>query len=336
MELYQIKYFLALCETVNFARAAEKCGVSQPSLTRAVQKLEREFGGILIRRERRHTHLTELGHLVRPMLEEVLAYAARAKTAAEHHLSNERAVLRLGVMSSIGLVRLAPFLARFGAESPEVELRLVESPSSTIYDALFNSSLDAAVVTYCSRLDKRLRYYRLYSERLVAVMPRGHPFEQFEATRLRDLRDQNFLLCTNCELGQLLMDTCREQGFEPNIVYQSAREDWVQSMVASGFGVTIMPEFTRNDATTVARPLVEPAMVREVSLVTVAGRRHAPALASLARTARANRWCDEHAAIDAPVLLLTDAHQKSAARKGRPRTWLPHEHASSSLLFREG
>lgn len=203
MELYQIRYFLALCETVNFARAAERCGVSQPSLTRAMQKLERELGGLLIRRERRHTHLTELGNLVRPMLEEVLAHAARAKTAAERHLSDERAVLRLGIMSSIGLVRLAPFLAHFGTESPDVELRLVEAPAATIYDALFDSSLDAAVMTYCSRLNKRLRYDRLYSERLVAVMPRGHPFEKFEATRLRDLRDQSFLLRTNCELGHL-------------------------------------------------------------------------------------------------------------------------------------
>ena len=64
MELYQIRYFLALCETLNFARAAERCNVSQPSLTRAVQKLEQELGGLLIRRERRRTHLTELGELV--------------------------------------------------------------------------------------------------------------------------------------------------------------------------------------------------------------------------------------------------------------------------------
>lgn len=315
MELYQIRYFLALCETVNFARAAQKCGVSQPSLTRTIQKLERELGGLLIRRERRHTHLTELGNLVRPMLEEVLAHAARAKTAAERHLSDERAVLRLGIMSSIGLVRLAPFLAHFGTESPDVELRLVEAPAATIYDALFDSSLDAAVMTYCSRLNKRLRYDRLYSERLVAVMPRGHPFEKFEATRLRDLRDQSFLLRTNCELGHLLMDTCREQGFEPRVVCQSAREDWVQSMAASGFGVTIMPEFTRSDAATVARPLIEPAMVREVSLVTVAGRPHPPALASFVRAAGANRWRDELAAIGAPVLLLTDAHQKPSTRR---------------------
>src|SRR5262249_22274776 len=95
MELYQIRYFLALCETLNFARAAEKCHVSQPSLTRAVQKLEGELGGLLIRRERRRTHLTELGKLVRPLLQEIRSRAEHVKSSAERYISRERKVFRL-------------------------------------------------------------------------------------------------------------------------------------------------------------------------------------------------------------------------------------------------
>ena len=127
MQLYQIRYFLALCETLNFARAAEQCNVSQPSLTRAVQKLEHELGGLLILRERRLTHLTELGELVRPMLKEVLLHSVRTVAAAEQHLTGNKAVLRLGIMPSIGPVRLAPFLAQFGAKHSGVthfEVRL--------------------------------------------------------------------------------------------------------------------------------------------------------------------------------------------------------------------
>src|SRR6516162_5107881 len=161
MELYQIRYFVALCETLNFARAAERCNVSQPSLTRAVQKLEQELGGSLIHRKRRLTCLTELGELVRPMLKEVLSHSLRTKTAAERHLSRKKAVLRLGILSSIGPVRLAPFLAR----------------------------LDAAVVAYVDRPDKRFRYFPLYRERIVSVVPKGHRFEQFEVVRLQDLQD---------------------------------------------------------------------------------------------------------------------------------------------------
>jgi DNA-binding transcriptional LysR family regulator len=68
MEMYQIRHFLAVSEYLNFRRAAEKCHVSGPALTRAIQKLEDELGGKLFRRERNRTHLTDLGALIRPHL----------------------------------------------------------------------------------------------------------------------------------------------------------------------------------------------------------------------------------------------------------------------------
>ena len=293
MELYQIRYFVALCETLNFARAAEQCNVSQPSLTRAVQKLEQELGGLLIRRERRLTHLTELGELVRPMLKEVLSHAAGTVAAAERHLSRKEAVLRLGLLPSIGPVRLAPFLVRFGAENLGVELSLVEAPLARLNDLLMGSNLDAAVMAYVGRPDKRFRYCRLYRERIVIVAPQDHRFGQLEVVRLRDLQDERLLFRTNCDMGDFLLESCREQGFEPRIVYRSAREDWVQTMVASGFGITVMPEFTRTDVATVARPLVDPDLTRQLSLVTVAGRRQEAAVASLLRTIRAQSWHEE-------------------------------------------
>src|SRR3569833_1550016 len=73
MEVHEIRYFLAVCRTLNFTRAAEQCNVTQPALTRAIQKLEDELGGLLFSRERGNTHLTELGRLMQPHLEEVIA-----------------------------------------------------------------------------------------------------------------------------------------------------------------------------------------------------------------------------------------------------------------------
>ena len=298
MELYQIRYFLALCETLNFARAAEHCNVSQPSLTRAVQKLEQELGGLLIHRERRRTHLTELGELVRPMLKEVVSHSVRTFAAARRQLSLGKTVLRLGIMPSIGPVRLAPFLGRFAAECPGVELTLVEAPVARLTNLLLGSTLDAAVVAYVGRPDKRFGYYPLYRERIVIVTPKGHQFERLEAVRLRDLQDEKLLFRTNCDMGDFLLESCRQQGFEPRIIYRSAREDWVQTMVASGFGITVMPEFTRTDAATIARPLIDPDLVRELSLVTVAGRCQEPAVTALIRAIRSHAWHEENAPHD--------------------------------------
>jgi LysR family hydrogen peroxide-inducible transcriptional activator len=293
MELHQIRYFVALCETLNFARAAERCNVSQPSLTRAVQKLEQELGGSLIHRERRLTHLTELGELVRPMLKDVLSQTERTKTAAEWHLSGKKAVFRLGIMPSIGPVRLAPLVGQFGAKHHSVQSTLVEAPLPHLNNLLLGGDLDAAVVAYVARPDKRFRYWRLYRERIVVVAPKGHRFEQREVVRLRDLQNESFLFRTNCDMGDFLLESCRKQGFEPRIVYRSAREDWVQTMVASRLGITVMPEFTHTDVATAARPIVDPDLFRELSLVTVAGRRYERAVASLLRAIRAHSWHDD-------------------------------------------
>jgi DNA-binding transcriptional LysR family regulator len=80
--MHLVRYFLALCETLNFSRAAGTCNVSQPDLTRAVRKLEEEPGGLLLRREHLLTHLTDFGRLVRPHLEQMMAEAEAAKSTA--------------------------------------------------------------------------------------------------------------------------------------------------------------------------------------------------------------------------------------------------------------
>ena len=83
MEMHQVRYFLAVAQELNFSRAAEKCNVSQPSLSRAIQQLEGELGGPLFRRERHLTHVTELGEMVSPHLETVYEAALKARRLSE-------------------------------------------------------------------------------------------------------------------------------------------------------------------------------------------------------------------------------------------------------------
>ena len=105
MEIHEIRYFLAVCRTLNFTRAAEQCNVTQPALTRAVQKLEGELGGLLFSRERGNTRLTELGRLVQPHPEEVAARTAAAKEQAGRFLWAGSGAPRPGVMRTTGRLR---------------------------------------------------------------------------------------------------------------------------------------------------------------------------------------------------------------------------------------
>ena len=87
MEMHQIRYFLALCEERNFTRAAKRCGVSQPSLTNAIKRLEQTLGGALFHRDRTNTELTELGRVVKPYLRQLNQSAYEAKRKAAKVLS---------------------------------------------------------------------------------------------------------------------------------------------------------------------------------------------------------------------------------------------------------
>jgi DNA-binding transcriptional LysR family regulator len=101
MEMHQVRYFLTLCQKLNFTRAAEKCYVAQPALTRAIKLLEHEFGGILFHRERARTHLSELGQVVRSYLEEVLRQSQQVKHLASSFVELKQAPLKLGVMCTM-------------------------------------------------------------------------------------------------------------------------------------------------------------------------------------------------------------------------------------------
>src|SRR5258708_31007027 len=111
--MHQVRYFLTLCQELNFTRAAEKCNVAQPALTRAIKLLEDEFGGLLFHRERARKHLSELGQAVRPYLDEVQRKSQQAQRRATRFIELKVTPLKLGDMCTIGhsnFVRLLTIL----------------------------------------------------------------------------------------------------------------------------------------------------------------------------------------------------------------------------------
>lgn len=288
MEMQQIRYFLALCETLNFTRAAEQCNVSQPSLTRAIGNLEQEMGGELFRRERRQTHLTELGRLVQRHLENLQASARAAEAEARKYLNVEQARLRLGMMCTIGPARIVGFLRRLHADLPGINVDVREAIGTRLVENLMEGKLDVAVIGlpgYPDRLDS----VALYEERYVIGFGSGHHFEKLNAVPLASLNGEDYVQRQNCEFSSF-REALGSPNVDPNIVYASEREVWVQAMLASGVGCAVMPESMPVLPGIATRPLIEPEVVRTISLVTVAGRQYSPALREVISAARRHDW----------------------------------------------
>ncbi len=290
MELHEIRYFLALRKTLNFTKAAVACNVSQPALTRAIQKMEDEFGGLLFSRERNNTHLTELGRLLEPHLNEVLARTQEAKETATRFMRLDGAQLRLGVMCTIEPVRFVSFLSRFRADNPGVEITFMEAVSGRLCDLLLKGELDMALLAKPDGFAAPFQPHPLYQERYVIACSAGHPFARKNVVRAADLDGQRYLARIDCEYFDVLRDACRANGSRMIGSVLSEPEDWILTKVAAGMGVCSLPEFSNTIPGVISRYVVDPEVAREVSLVTVAGRRWSSPLAAFVRAVKQYRW----------------------------------------------
>ncbi len=314
MEMHEIKYFLVLAEELNFTRAAERCNVSQPSITRAIKMLEFELGGPLFHRERSNTHLSELGRMMKPYLEQVYAEAQNAKLRAAEFLTLKKAPLRLGLMCTIAPDNLIEFIKAVLERHPGISLKITDAPARRLEDDLLAGELEVAIyATPGKPQDSRLHYIPLYEEDFVAVAPLGHPICANSVVPIKALGGQRYLSRINCEFGDSIDHVFDEQQVEWPTVYESERDDWILAMAAAGLGLAFMPLSSVKHAGVEARPL-SPCFSRRVCLVTVRGRPRSPAVGALVTEAMRSAWQAQ------PALAVRDMMEGGA---GDPETGAP-------------
>jgi DNA-binding transcriptional LysR family regulator len=294
--MHEIRYFLAASDTLNFHRAAEACNVTQPALTRAIQKLETELGGLLFHRQHGRVQLTDFGRLMRPRLEEVIERARSAQQAARSFLRLEDAPFTLGVMCTIGPLMFVGFLNAFRASHPGVEVSVVESTPPRLSEFLLGGNLDIALMAQSDPFDSRLNVEPVYRERFGLAFSAGHRFENRNTLHVSDVRGETYLSRINCEYRDHLADLCRDHGVEIRRGFRSEREDWIMAMVAAGMGICFLPEHSATHPGIRHRIVADPQVVREVSLVSVAGRPLSPAARSFVAAVRSYDWANSAAA----------------------------------------
>lgn len=290
MDIHHIRYFLSVCETLNFTRAAEICGVTQPALSRAIQQLEDEVGGLLFRRERNLTHLTDLGLLMKPRFEQVIRQIGQTRRDIERFLTTEDANVNLGVMCTIGPLRFSGVLAHFHARFPEITLNLVEGRPPQLLAQLFGGDIELAIMASPDALPDGLVTLPMYEERFLLAFPAGHRFGDLGRIPLAALDGEDYLERLNCEYGSHIEAQMRARSCAVRTVYQSEREDWIQNLVAGGLGVAAVPEFSATIAGIRTGPLVEPEIIRQVCLVSLAGHELSEAARCFIDAVKAIDW----------------------------------------------
>ncbi len=297
MDIHHIRYFLAVCETRNFTRAAERCNVTQPALSRAIQQLEDEVGGLLFRRERNLTHITDLGALLRPRFQQVVDELTGVRLEASRFLCLSDANLKVGVMCTIGPRRFTGLLTDFNRRHRGVQLELIEGVPSRLSSLLEAGDIDVAIMSTSDSFPERFDVTPLFRERFMLAFPAGHRLGDYETIPIKAIDGEIYLKRTNCEYWDYLSDLCDEQGVTTHVSYSSEREDWIQNLVAGGLGICFIPEYSAVIPGLQVRPVAEPEVSREVCLVTVAGRRFSPAVLTFVNAVKSYGWAEGAPAI---------------------------------------
>lgn len=276
MEMHQVRYFLALCETLNFTRAAERCNVTQPSLTRAIKLLEDEFGGPLFNRERNQTHLTELGRLTAPHLREVFDQAHSARARAASFLALRSAKLKLGVAHGLTLSVLDDTVRRFVLAHPATELLVLDDHAAELREALRRGDFEIVMLPHRSPEPDDLHHYVLRREPVVAIMAAAHELARLPEIPLGALAGAGVVCGDGCPFWGLVEQSLAEHGFQVTPKAVVSRIEWVFELVGMGVGVGVCASRPRLPPGLVGRPIAGAAVTCEITLTTKRGRLYSP------------------------------------------------------------
>jgi DNA-binding transcriptional LysR family regulator len=212
MELHQVRYYAALCKSLNFTRAAEACNVTQPALTRAIQKLEHELGGALFQRERNLTQLTELGRLMRPLLEQTLAAAEAAKEHAARFRKSDLAALRIGLPPTISARLVVSPVKELTRRIPHLELELKTADEGALIEGMLQGEIDLAYLSDTGELPARLNIWLMFREGFQIAFAKEHRFCGLAVIAPPELDGEIVLVRRRCAWTQALRDLCDEAG----------------------------------------------------------------------------------------------------------------------------
>jgi DNA-binding transcriptional LysR family regulator len=259
----QLRYFVAAANHEHLGRAAEQLDLSQPALSRSIQKLEEELGLPLFDRVGRGVRLNEAGKILLRRVNRARAEFEDALRELQDYGGTK--IVSIGYFSTFG-VRLIPELVRgFSTLEPNLQFKLFEAPSPLLAKQLLTGEIDLCIST--ELLDSALEWRPLFKEELFALVPNKHRFAGRKSIELIELADEPFVaLRAGHGLRVVLDDLCQQAGFRPNISLEGYEVGSLRGLVASGFGVTLAPKRSISAGTYIDVPISSPPCYRTIGV----------------------------------------------------------------------
>src|ERR1700674_3666561 len=291
LEMHHIRYFLALSETLNLTKAAERCNVTQPALSRAIKALETELGGELLRRERTLSHLTKLGQRMLPMLRRCYETALAAKMATASIRKGETAPLSVAVTHTVALGPFSPMWRELSRAFPGLQLKLCRGSGREVAEYLRSGIVELAIAGPLGESWSRLDTLPLFEEPVGLVVSWTHRRAGRDKAEFSDLASETLLINSAFEMIEELAACLEANGILlDTATHQVATQEDLLELLKADLGVAIIPVGAVETNGICRMALKQLNLVRKVSVYTVAGRHRAIACATLFNLLRAADW----------------------------------------------
>lgn len=248
MELTQLQYFIHTAKELHFARAAAKLGVTQPSLSRGIQTLEKELGTELFRRDNKwHVTLTAAGEAFLPEAEKALRQLRYAENRAQAAGKGKFGRLTIGaIASTLGKRAFIDTLAEMQREYPDVTMEVIDSNSAALSSQIRDRAIDLALLRSAPELsgDDELVCEKIYDDPLAVVLPRSHKLAAKKNLKVSDLAKERFILVpmrTSPSFRNYIFGFCSAHGgFVPRTTDDISCSYAALRLVQAGMGITIV------------------------------------------------------------------------------------------------
>jgi LysR family hydrogen peroxide-inducible transcriptional activator len=281
MELNQIRYFLNLADTLNFTEAAMRSGVSQPTLTRAIQRLEKELGGALVYRDGKDSRLTALGRDIRSEFAAIADSEQRVRAISLNRVRGRRENLTLGIVNTIAPALITGFVSQALRQMPMLELVLRPITRDEGMERLLGGQIDGCFCTDPTAGNTKIATVEMFRERLLLAMANGHSLASQASVSLAELAEQPYLDRLQCEFRTRVQSHLHERAIIMIPRLRSEREDLIQQAVAEGVGVCMLPERSAIVDGLTLRPVDTLDLSRTVAFQSISGSGTAKALRQL-------------------------------------------------------
>ena len=244
MELHQLRYFLAVAESENFTRASERCNISQPSLSQQIINLEKELSHRLFHRLGKRAVLTEAGTVFLPRAKRILFEVENATKELGDKSGLERRIT-VGAVQSVMPYLLTGLIARCRETNPNLLIGAHEDFREDLVREVIEGSLDLAVVPQPVK-DHRVSIEPLFTEPLLLVVGKSHPFATRTEINVQDLANETFVsLGDSSSLATQIRIFFGDQHLQPKIGIRCAQVATLKLFVSSGLGISLLPQLAR-------------------------------------------------------------------------------------------